>query len=264
MSRCLLLAKVQAHARVQALLTHPAGIAMKSLLKSGMSYRRDGSHDSDVVGRLVEMEDVADGDGKHRHCQRARCAHIHQLPASSQRTALDLLPFYRDADLHQAGCQGACCPSPDLQVVPLWDGLMAYLAQGQAPNSPIGPLTFCSLSNNKEWRCCAVEAHAALTARLLRLQISFMVNSRMSQNTPITSSHLMMKLHCHKVEAPKGVQLRRLSLVALADLLHGEQQDEPRDAHHKLAPLEVGRPRLSKKVVQLLVHRVMAREADGG
>lgn len=57
-----------------------------------------------------------------------------------------------------------------------------------------------------------------------------------------------------------GVMWR--SLVALADFLHGEEQDEPAEAHDKLAPLPVGRPDGAKQVLQLLLHRVVAREAD--
>ena len=52
------------------------------------------------------------------------------------------------------------------------------------------------------------------------------------------------------------------ALVALADLFHGEEQDEPAEAHDKLAPLPVGRPDGSEQVLQLLLHRIMAREAD--
>lgn len=54
----------------------------------------------------------------------------------------------------------------------------------------------------------------------------------------------------------------RHSLVALADLLHGEEQDEPGNAHNEFAPLPVGGPDGAKEVVQLLVHWVMAGKAD--
>ena len=56
---------------------------------------------------------------------------------------------------------------------------------------------------------------------------------------------------------------RERSLVALANLLHGEEQDEPADAHDKLAPLEVGRPGGPQQVFELRLHRVVAGEADG-
>lgn len=52
------------------------------------------------------------------------------------------------------------------------------------------------------------------------------------------------------------------SLVALADLLHGEEQDEPGNAHKEFAPLPVGGPDGAKQIMQLLVHWVMAGEAD--
>ena len=56
-------------------------------------------------------------------------------------------------------------------------------------------------------------------------------------------------------EARLSLSEQERSLIALANLLHGEEQDEPADAHDELAPLEVGRPGGPQQVLELRLHR---------
>ena len=62
---------------------------------------------------------------------------------------------------------------------------------------------------------------------------------------------------------PQGL-LQTSSPVSLANLLHGLEQNDPGEPHHKLAPLEVGGPDGPEQVIELLVNGVMPGELDVG
>lgn len=50
--------------------------------------------------------------------------------------------------------------------------------------------------------------------------------------------------------------------VQATDVLHGQQQEDPGQAHDELAPLEVGGPDAAEQVLQLLLHGIMAGEGE--
>ena len=59
-----------------------------------------------------------------------------------------------------------------------------------------------------------------------------------------------LQSHESEVRPVEHVSAGRVgALVALADLLHGEQDDEPHGAHDKFSPLEVGRPGGAQQVL---------------
>lgn len=51
--------------------------------------------------------------------------------------------------------------------------------------------------------------------------------------------------------------------MQVSDVLHGQQQEDPAQAHDKLPPLEVGCPSASQQIAQLLIDRIVARELQG-
>ena len=83
-----------------------------------ISHRRDSANNSDVVGRPVKVENVADGNGKNGDCQGACSPDIHQLPAMQHRPFSP--PVLMLPTMTQSECQRTC--SSDVHNLPAMHG----------------------------------------------------------------------------------------------------------------------------------------------